>query len=347
MKRIFSLFAILAILSSCKDLLSDDMNKEDLIEVNLSLTGDVTVKEEPLTKTFDSNDLIAIQVNRGYTPYAYGLFDDISNLKIYLHSGESYIFKAMMIKNGKNTLTLFNKKTLKYIGKYTGYLVYDGTNEGTSITSDYYVYRDGTDTGWRLLFGMYDHETNGSGGIAAVKRTDSYYEDVQDISNIFIYSARRCFDMPNRVFRPTSKLYCNSYYGEFSVSNITGNENTLSIEMKHLVYSIQCNVTGVTDGTASITIKNGDNVLLNKTDISGEYHSNDLLFSCSSLYDAWQYADNYTENVTVSMSWLRGVGVLQDLGSQVVQVKRNCKNVINVSLSTSLSSPEIIINQEE
>ena len=117
--------------------------------------------------------------------------------------------------------------------------------------------------------------------------------------------------------------------------------------MKHLVYGLQCNVTGVTDGTASITIKNGDNVLLEKTDISGEYHSDNLLFSCSSLYDAWQYADNYTENVTVSMNWLRGVGVSQDLGSQVVQVKRNCKNVINISLSTSLSSPAVIVNQSE
>lgn len=326
MKRIFSLFAILAILSSCKDLLSDDMNKEDLIEVNLSLTGDVTVKEEPLTKTFDSNDLIAIQVYQNNNRYAYGLFDDISNLKIYLHSDKSYTFKALMINNGKNTLQPFNKNTLRFSGYYS-----DNSLTCWIVTTRY---------DWAFA---YDYLKDGLSGIASIKPSSGTYYQVMDVSNDFIYWGYLGFEMPNKVFRPIA----DSYYGELSIDNITGNENTLSIEMKHLVYSIQCNVTGVTDGTASITIKNGDNVLLNKTDISGEYHSNDLLFSCSSLYDAWQYADNYTENVTVSMSWLRGVGVLQDLGSQVIQVKRNCKNVINVSLSTSLSSPAICVQQEE
>lgn len=326
MKKILSILAILAILSSCKDLLSDDMNKEDLIEVKLSLTGDVTVKEEPLTKAFDSNDLIAIQVYHennvynvynvynGYSSYAYGLFDDMSDLKIYLHSGTSYSIKALMIKNGKNTQIPFSNY-IKYTRNGYGY------------------------------FGYSDWGLQNTDGIAAVKyyaaNTNSYRSI--NISNNFFYtnqytSSQYYFNMPNRVFYPIS----DSYYGELSIDNISGDANTLSIEMKHLVYRIQCNVTGVTDGTASITIKNGDNVLLEKTDISGEYHSDELLFSCSSLYDAWQYADNYTENVTVSMTWLRGVGVLQDLGSQVVQVKRNSKNVINVSLSTSLSSPEII-----
>lgn len=96
--------------------------------------------------------------------------------------------------------------------------------------------------------------------------------------------------------------------------------------MKHLVYGIQCNVTGVSDGTAIITIKNGENTLLNKTDISGEWHSGDRIFAFSNMSSAYEYADNYTENVTVSMTWLRGVGVMQDLGSQVIQVKRNCMN---------------------
>lgn len=326
MKKIILFLAILAIFSSCKDLLSDDMNKEDLIEVNLSLTGDVTVKEEPLTKAFDSNDLIAIQVYQGDSPYAYGLFDDISNLKLYLHSGRSYSIKAFMINNGKNTLRPFNKNTLSFSGYYT-----DDSWECFIVT---------TRSDWAF---SYNHLKDGRSGIASIKPFSGIYYEVMDVTNEFSYTWWYRFDMPNKVFRPIT----DSYYGEFSVDNISGDDNSLSIEMKHLVYVIQCNVTGVTDGTASITIKKDNNVLLNKTDISGEYHSDDLLFSCSSLYDAWQYSDNYTENVTVSMTWLRGVGVLQDLGSQVVQVKRNSKNVINVSLSTSLSSPAIIINQEE
>lgn len=326
MKKIVYLLAFLAILSSCKDLFSDIEKKDELIEVNLSLTGEVSVKEEPLTKAFDSNDLIAIQVyqNNGY--YAYGLFDDISNLKLYLHSGRSYSIKAFMINNGKNTLRPFNKNTLSFSGYYT-----DHSLECFMVT---------TRSDWAF---SYNHLKDGRSGIASIKPGSGIYYEVMDVTNEFSYTSWYRFDMPNKVFRPIT----DSYYGEFSVDNISGDDNSLSIEMKHLVYVIQCNVTGVTDGTASITIKKDNNVLLNKTDISGEYHSDDLTFSCSSIYDAWQYSDNYTENITVSMTWLRGVGVTQDLGSQVVQVKRNCKNVINVSLSTSLSSPAIIINQDE
>lgn len=329
MKKILSILAILTILSSCKDLLSDVNNKEDLIAVQLSLTGEVTVKEEPLTKSFDSNDLIAIQVFQNGGRYAYGLFDDISNLKIYLHSGSSYSMRAMMIKNGKNTLTPFNQNTLRFSGYY---------NEAN--LTRFYV--SGHSSDWAFPYNVIIGGDSGIASIIGYKSNNIQFYGIMNVSNNFIYSGGG-FDMPDRVFRGIS----DCYYGEFFVDNINGNENSLSIEMKHLVYSIQCNVTGVTDGTASITIKNGDNVLLEKTDISGEYHSDDLTFSCSSLYDAWQYSDNYTENITVSMTWLRGVGVLQDLGSQVVQVKRNSKNVINVSLSTSLSSPAIIINQEE
>lgn len=319
MKKILSILAILTILSSCKDLLSDVNNKGDLIEVKLSLTGDVTVKEEPLTKAFDSNDLIAIQVYQGNNRYAYGVFDDISNLTIYLHSGNDYSFKAYMVKK-KETLIDFQDKAYKPINS-NGY---------------YYVDLSGT-----LKF------KNRPSGYAIVYNWNQSVWQSPETVNSFIYSTNIEIRPGKAVFYPESRLTIDSYYGEKSIENINGNNNSVDINLKHIVLGLQCNVTGVSDGTANITIKRGDDIFLQKTDISGEYHSDELLFSCSSLYDAWQYADNYTENVTVSMTWLRGVGVLQDLGSQVVQVKRNSKNVINVSLSTSLSSPEIIINQEE
>ena len=97
-------------------------------------------------------------------------------------------------------------------------------------------------------------------------------------------------------------------------------------------------MTGVSDGTASILIKNGNNTLLDKSGISGEYHSEVIVFSFADMHGAWQYSDNYAENVTISMTWMRGVGVLQDLGSRVIQVKRNRVNVINVALGTTISS---------
>ena len=58
-----------------------------------------------------------------------------------------------------------------------------------------------------------------------------------------------------------------------------------------------------------------------------------MFYSFNNIVDAWTY-DDYTENLTVSMKWMRGVGIEQDLGSQVIQVKRNALNTITIALDT-------------
>ena len=156
------------------------------------------------------------------------------------------------------------------------------------------------------------------------------------ITNSFTYeSGVRINISESAVIRNDSSYELDRYYGEsgtFIASPEYG--SNIILDMKHLVYILQCNVTGVSDGTASISIRGNGKTLFSKDGITGEYHSGDLMFAISDMNSAWQYSNNYTENITVSMQWLRGVGVLQDLGSQVVQVKRNSKNVINVSLNT-------------
>lgn len=387
MKRIVSLIAILAILYSCNDRLSDDIQKDDLIPVKLSLVGEVVVDEEPLTKVASSNDFIAIQVYQDNVPYAYGIFEDASNLSLYLHSERNYSFKVMYIKDGKDKLILYTNSSgspcyypsgshyyingdnyytpnsdgvpvIQATGDY--YTSYGITSNVRLIGSTSYVFNEPYSSGYCVLnppitisgYTRYGYITpvytyvSGSQKLKGYQFSWKLNNDgyrFKGITNQFIYDEENWMS----VSVATSSLDVDRFYGEGSFLSVSGNGNTVTINMKHLVYSIQCNVTGVSDGTASITIKRDNTVLLNKTDISGEYHSDELYFTCSDWSGAWQYSDNYTENITVSMTWLRGVGVLQDLGSQVVQVKRNCKNVINVSLSTSLSSPAIIINQDE
>ena len=58
-------------------------------------------------------------------------------------------------------------------------------------------------------------------------------------------------------------------------------------------------------------------------------------------------ADNYTENLTVSLSWERGVGVTQDLGSKQIQVKRNVMNVVRIQLGADDGDAGIGITTEE
>lgn len=388
MKKIASLIAILTILYSCNDRLSDDIQKDDLISVKLSLTGDVVVDEEPLTKVASSNDLIGIQVYQENVPYAYGVFEDINNLNIYLHSERNYSFQVTYIKDGKDKLRLpnqnFGDRCLVYSYSGQSYSVPDkgsyycwelshsplapGTvyyksysnhdfgfrKYSNSIydfnTSGYFIITPGDyygNSGYYLTVGQVYYSTSSGPSYKGYILVDqlNYVKKAVDVTNTFIYDGINRLNMKDAASLISNDLDVDKYYGEGSFLSVRGNGNTVAINMKHLVYSIQCNVTGVSDGTASITIKRDNTVLLNKTDISGEYHSDELYFTCSDWSGAWQYSDNYTENITVSMTWLRGVGVTQDLGSQVVQVKRNCKNVINVSLSTSLSSPAIIVQQ--
>lgn len=104
MKKIVIILAMAAFLFGCdKEFSSDNLN-DDVFTVNLTLSGEVSVTEEPLTKSISSNDLVGIQVYQNDVPYAYGLFDDASKMSINLHTEKKYIFKSQLIKEGKKSL---------------------------------------------------------------------------------------------------------------------------------------------------------------------------------------------------------------------------------------------------
>ena len=360
MKRInlkVFLLVLSTILVGCNKELYDIKNYDDLISVNLSLSAEVLTIDEPLTKSGESNALLGIQVYQNGSPYAYGLFDDISSMHIYLHSGKDYSFKAQYIKNGKELLPLLTMDSGDpcYMNSGSLHTSSDGDYwEGYSILGSirhlgsnvYYFIPNSTGYGLPFCLSARSKETGfnycttlylSSGRIKGYRFSGAFQDSVYPVLNVtnqFIYDDSQTISISNSSVQTNNALNIDRYYGEKTCLQVNSNTESITIEMKHLVYCIQCNVTGVTDGTASITIKYGNKVLLSKDNISGEYHSDNLMFAFSDMLSAWQYADNYTENVTVSMTWLRGVGVLQDLGSQVIQVKRNTNNVISVSLST-------------
>lgn len=364
MKKIVTILALAAILCGCTKEILNDQSTGDLIPAKLVFSGDVSIDEEPLTKAGTSNALLGVQVYRGTTPYAWGLFDTLEDICLYLHSGAKYSVICQYIKNGKKTLYHFEKdkdatkRTYILTDKdylYSDYpwtkfsdgpkLAYKGEfyhnfhfcSNGFSMPFDIidnYCATDSKDEQWCLSF----REKSTTG--LYLKTSDPLKKGsthtVCAITNRFIYDRVRTINVTeSNVIRKYSNVYIDRYYGESNSFTASPGLGTIVLNMKHLIYGLQCNVTGVSDGTASISIKNGDNTLLEKADISGEYHSEKMMFAFSDMHSAWQYSDDYSENVTVSLTWHRGVGVTQDLGSAVVQVKRNCMNVINVSLSTT------------
>lgn len=380
MKKISLLFVSAVCLVGCNKELSEIPNDDNLISVNLSLSGEVSTIDEPLTRAEESNALIGIQVYQNGSPYAWGLFDSTDGLCLYLHSGSQYSIKCQYIKNGKEVLYCFNKttdaNTPTYLltgkhtilsGKYQGVSEWNNVTNGPGLSKKdgYYQNFHRNDSGYSVPFDIIDnyYPSSNSDDLWCLqykkyatgrywRMADLYYSGgyspdysydlagkthtICEITNRFMYDSDKMINISeSAVIKSDSSYELDRYYGESGSFTASSESNRIiSLDMKHLVYGIQCNVTGVSDGVASITIANENRTLLNKDSISGEYHSETKIFAFSDMHGAWQYSDNYTENVTISMTWLRGVGVLQDLGSQVVQVKRNCMNVISVSLST-------------
>lgn len=328
MKKIIMILISAIMAFGCEKTVGFDSHEGDIVEVSLSLIGDITVNDSSLDQTragdTESNDLIGIQVYEGSSPYAYGLFDNLAGKSIYLHSDKAYKFKCTKITDGK---TMCAKITIPgTVQSSSGYVLYAGEQY------------------WRRTFDNSPH-LSGYGHPFALGTINNLV--LSSMDNKFYYNnSYSYYDLSSgnvanafsndRVYYP--KFY--RYYGE--VSNYKPSaKGTVNINMKHTGFGLKYVVQGVTDGSASITIKNDKRTFFTKSDISSSFTSDGLFFQFEDVKSAWQYADDYSENVTVSMSWLRGVGVNQDLGSQVVQVKRNRLNVITVSLSTSTRSDSI------
>ena len=114
-----ALFAVLMCVNfaSCSnenEIVPNEPQKPKEYTVSLGFTGDISISESPLSRTTEKEtDLYGFIVlskptneeNNAYTNiYAYGLFDDVSNLNIKLLEGYKYKFVSTMVVNGTNVI---------------------------------------------------------------------------------------------------------------------------------------------------------------------------------------------------------------------------------------------------
>ena len=130
----------------------------DVYTVKLGMAGEILdITEEPLTRA-TGDDLYGIQVyscpanaeKTTWTPYAYGLFDDIETALIKLLNGYKYKFVASMVVNGKNKLK--NNKEIEYPAP----LATNRSDAGfTAIGNTFYyeinIYMEGLNRGYTWL----------------------------------------------------------------------------------------------------------------------------------------------------------------------------------------------------
>lgn len=135
------------------------------------------------------------------------------------------------------------------------------------------------------------------------------------------------------------------FYGEV-VNYIPTENGVVNMDLKRTAFGLKYEVSGVSDGTVTVTVKNSRTKFFEKSDITADYTSEEKIITFKDVYSAWYYADNYTENVEVSVSWKRGIGITQDLGSKEVVVKRNKMNIIHIKLATDESGKNLGIDVE-
>lgn len=157
--------------------------------------------------------------------------------------------------------------------------------------------------------------------------------------DFFKYGLSQMAENLERRYNPET----DRYYGE--IENYTPTKNgTVNIELKRTAFGLQYKVSGVSDGTFTINIKRGDETFFSKSDITADYTSDPKIITFHNVYSAWLYGDNYTEEVEISASWARGIGINQDLGTKTIIVKRNKMNIIHINLTTDESGNNLGID---
>ena len=110
-KLIFMALAIVAFFACDSEDIPENINTDNGKEyiVNLGFSGEITIEQTPLTKS-EGKDIYGIQVysrhkdETEYKPYAYGLFNDVSDMSIKLLGGYEYKFEATMIVEGEDVI---------------------------------------------------------------------------------------------------------------------------------------------------------------------------------------------------------------------------------------------------
>ena len=103
----------------------------------------------------------------------------------------------------------------------------------------------------------------------------------------------------------------------------------------------------MTDGDVTVKVFNDTRTFIENTTNTSSYESAEQFIAFYDAYSAWLYADNYTENMKVSVVWKRGIGVTQDLGTKTIQVKRNCMNNIRITLASDDKGAGLSLTTEE
>lgn len=281
--------------------------------VSLGLVGEIVdITESPLTKA-TSNDLYGIQVysypasktidrdtypkagsGNDITPYAYGLFDDISKMTVKLLEGYKYDFVVTMVVDGKTKISHDSSDSYSLpflVETNNSCLATELTNSFTY--SSFYKFRD-----------------LGKGSIRNADGDNTYKADIYYgalLDYVPQENGTLAVDMKRMVFGM-----------KFIAENLT--EGTLDIK-----------AWGYEDTHLTITYPNTEcEEILFFWSYGDVYRW--VEYRDSSIDDYFDEEGCYKQKTSFTLSWVRGDGVVVPLGVHSIDVKRNKLTTVTVKM---------------
>ena len=319
MKKFYVLLflAITTLLAGCNQIDPGQGTDEEDCVVSLKFGGEITVSESPLTKV-SSDDLYLVQIYRGTSAFAFGFFDQ-TDIRFNLKKGttDKYRIIVSTIKNGKAVFAT----------------QYSSVNNSIDPNSDSFdLYNYGYAYYIAINFPYYNsvktlryYSDKNSTQLKTISESNKYYLSRIEFATKYMSSSGRdynpaCYDW---------------FYGEINDYSPTGEYETLNMDLKRVGFKLKYELSGVTDGEVTVKVYNDNKTFIDNTTSTATYSSEPQFYAFYEARNAWLYADDYMENMTLSVSWLRGIGVTEDYGTKTIQIKRNCLNNIKISLGSN------------
>lgn len=286
-------------------------------EVSLNLGGEYTsVTEEPLSRDGEApKKYYGINVycmktdgtETDYHKYAFGVFDNVADMKITLLGGYKYKFECT---SATEDVDLF--------------YVYDNHIFSPFHTSYTYTFIDNTTCRY---FSLYNLNT-------FITSQDNYLPGIQ--SGRTSYSGKRY---------STSDTYyprADRYYGELT-DFIPSDGGVAVIPMLRTVFGIKIIVNGVPDGRLDWKISKVS--MQQSYSDQAETTTVSQIFTFYRVYECWK-SDSYYEDFDIEFTWLRSNGYKQTFNEKI-NVKRNIMTTVTVNLKGGTTDVAIGVNEED
>lgn len=294
-------------------------------EVSLSLGGEYTsVTEEPLSRAEEDTPKKYYGVNvycmktdgteNTYNRYAYGVFDNVADMRITLLGGYRYKFEC------------------------------------TSVTED--NDKIGYESMW--INGIYNPDCLGypfmiNGGYFPISNLNRFLIDQKNNLTTIKNGTSKIENGEYGIEAVYPRL--NRFYGELE-DYLPSDGATATILMKRTVFGIKVVVNGVPDGSLewydNTSYRNNSyGLCFSYANCTGtEKIERTDIFTFPNVYDCWKSEEPYTQDFTIYFVWTRANGYKQYFDKPII-VKRNVMTTVNVNLTGGANDTTIGINEDD